>query len=86
MAALLDTPLFSRFASTAVRALSYGAPMVALLQDYATEARKIYRDNQREKVAKAPVKMLIPTGTLILPAMLMLVIGPILLDMTERMV
>jgi tight adherence protein C len=86
LAAKLELPLFGRFVSTAIRALNYGAPMAPMLKDYAIEARKIYRDKQRELVAKAPVKMLIPTGALILPAMLMLVIGPILLDLTERMV
>ena len=34
-----------------------------------------------ERVAKAPVKMMLPTGTLILPAMLLLVMGPILLEL-----
>jgi tight adherence protein C len=86
LASQLELPLFSRFVATAVRALNYGAPMAPLLMDYAIQARKIYRDKQREMVAKAPVKMLIPTGALILPAMLMLVIGPIVLDLTERMV
>ncbi|MDR2671942.1 MAG: type II secretion system F family protein [Coriobacteriales bacterium] len=86
LSAGLDVALFKRFTTTVIRALAYGAPMAPLLRDYAEEARKVYRDKQREKVAKAPVKMLIPTGTLILPAMLMLVIGPIVLDITERMV
>ncbi|MDR3136869.1 MAG: type II secretion system F family protein [Coriobacteriales bacterium] len=86
LASTLDIPLLSRFVSTTIRALHYGAPLAPLLEDCATEARRIYRDSQREKVAKAPVKMLIPTGTLILPAMLMLVIGPIILNVTERMV
>ena len=31
--------------------------------------------------AKAPVKMMVPTGVLILPAMLMLVLGPVLLEL-----
>ena len=38
-----------------------------------------------ERVAKAPVKMMIPTGTLILPAMLLLVLGPVLLELMEGM-
>lgn len=34
-------------------------------------------------MAKAPVKMMLPVATLILPAMLMLVMGPIMLDLME---
>ena len=32
------------------------------------------------KVARAPVKMLVPTGVCIVPAMLLLVMGPMLLQ------
>ena len=39
------------------------------------------RDRLEERVAKAPVKMMVPTGVLILPAMLMLVLGPVLLEL-----
>ena len=40
-----------------------------------------YRARRQEQVAKAPVKMMVPTGTLILPAMLIMVLGPVLLEM-----
>jgi tight adherence protein C len=86
LARVVDVPIFARFAATASRALSYGAPMTRLLLELAAEARKAYRLEQQEAVAKAPVKMLLPTGALILPAMLLLVIGPILMDLLERMV
>lgn len=36
-----------------------------------------------ERVAKAPVKMMMPTGALILPAMLLLVLGPVLLELAN---
>ena len=38
-------------------------------------------------MARAPttVKMMVPTGTLILPAMLLLVLGPVLLELMEGM-
>ena len=31
-----------------------------------------------ERIEKAPVKMLVPTGGLVLPAMLLAILGPIL--------
>ena len=77
---------FDRFVSLTLRALDYGAPLASLLGNLASDARKSYRADRQEMVAKAPVKMLLPTGALILPAMMMLVIGPIILDITERMV
>jgi len=85
LAAQIDLAMFNRFAATAVRSLNYGAPMTELLLSLADETRKAYRASQQELIAKAPVKMLLPTGALILPAMLLLVIGPILLDLVGRM-
>lgn len=82
----IATPSFTRFCSVTIRAARFGAPITATLFDLAEEARKDYRAKQQEKVARAPVKMLIPTGTLILPAMLLLVMGPIVLDLIKRMV
>ena len=55
--------------------------MAANLEALSAEARNQYRAACEEKIAKAPVKMLMPTGALILPAMLLLVMGPILLEM-----
>lgn len=86
IATKLGNPVFNQFSRTAIRSLRHGIPMTPLIKEYAEQARKEYRSKQKEKVAKAPVKMLLPTGVLILPAMMMLVIGPILLDVTERMV
>ena len=47
----------------------------------AVEARAIRKAKLEEQVAKAPVKMLLPVGALILPAMLILIMGPIMLDL-----
>ncbi len=55
--------------------------MVESLESAARESRMAYRARRQEQVAKAPVKMMVPTGTLILPAMLIMVLGPVLLEM-----
>lgn len=86
LASRVMSPLFDRFCRTATRSIRHGIPMAPLIKEYADQARKEYRNKQKEKVLKAPVKMLLPTGVLILPAMMMLVIGPILLDVTGRIV
>jgi tight adherence protein C len=80
----VGSPFFNRFCAAAVRATRFGAPLTELLQDLALEARRELRSSRKEQIAKAPVKMLVPTTALILPAMLILVMGPIGLDLMER--
>lgn len=61
--------------------MHYGSSLIETLEDACVETRKNLKSKLEEQVAKAPVKMMIPTGTLILPAMLILVLGPILLEL-----
>lgn len=72
-----------RFASNAVRCLRFGSPMNRMLEALASEARGCYRAKMEEKVAKAPVKMLVPTAVLILPAMLIVVMAPVFLGFVQ---
>lgn len=78
-----DSLLLSRVVETMVRSLRFGSSLVESLEAAAYESRSNRRANIEERVAKAPVKMMIPTGTLILPAMLILVLGPVLLELME---
>lgn len=68
-----------------IRSLRFGTSLVESLETSAAQARTDYHASIEEKVAKAPVKMMIPTGTLILPAMLLLVLGPVLLQLLGGM-
>lgn len=68
-----------------IRSLRFGTSLVDALETSAAQARLDHHAAIEEKVAKAPVKMMIPTGTLILPAMLLLVLGPVLLQLMEGM-
>lgn len=76
----LDVPSLTTFVNNTMRCLRYGNPMSRMLEVMASEARGCYRAKMEELVAKAPVKMLLPTAGLILPAMLIVVMGPILLE------
>lgn len=78
-----DSPLFDRLAENIIRSLRFGTSLVENLGVIASEARAIRKAKLEEKVAKAPVKMLLPVGALILPAMLVLILGPIMLDLME---
>lgn len=78
-----DSPLFSRFAENVIRSLRFGTSLAESLSALAVEARAVRKAKLEERVAKAPVKMLLPVGTLILPAMLILILGPVMLDLME---
>ncbi len=75
------SPLFSRVVETIIRSIRFGSSMVEGLEAQSVEARQDYRAQREEQIAKAPVKMMIPTGTLILPAMMILVLGPVMLEL-----
>ena len=66
-----------------IRSLRFGTSLGEVLEQSAEQARAARKAQVEERVAKAPVKMMIPTGTLILPAMLLLVLGPVLLELME---
>lgn len=66
-----------------VRSLRFGSSLAGSLEAAAAEARAEHRARLEERVAKAPVKMMMPTGALILPAMLLLVLGPVLLELAN---
>jgi len=83
LAASYDSPLFSRVVENIVRSLRFGSSLAESLEASALESRLTHKAYMEERVAKAPVKMLIPTAALILPAMLLLVLGPILLEMIQ---
>lgn len=81
LAASYDSPLFARTMASVVRSLRFGTALGECLEQAAAQARSERRARVEERVAKAPVKMMIPTGTLILPAMLIMVLGPVLLEL-----
>lgn len=81
LAASYRSLLFGRVVETIVRSIRFGSSLADNLDDAAAEARAHYRTARQESVAKAPVKMMLPTSTLILPAMLILVLGPVLLEL-----
>lgn len=81
LAASYDCAELSRIVDSVVRSLRFGSALAGLLEEAAAQSRASYRTALEERVAKAPVKMMLPTGTLILPAMLLLVMGPILLEL-----
>ncbi len=78
MAIDLNVPAMSRFVATVTEALAFGTPLAETLERQAQVIREEQRAFVEEEVEKVPVKMLIPLGTLIVPAMLLAILGPLL--------
>lgn len=85
LAASYDCRELAHVVDSIVRSLRFGSALADILEESAAQSRASYRTALEERVAKAPVKMMLPTGTLILPAMLLLVMGPILLELASGM-
>lgn len=73
----LGVAALGRFASAVSEALSFGTPLAEALEQQAQAIREEQRAQVEEEIEKVPVKMLIPLGTLILPAMLLAILGPL---------
>jgi len=58
-------------------ALELGTPLAATLDRQAHLAREEQRALVEERIERAPVKMLIPLGSLVVPAMLLAIVGPL---------
>lgn len=83
LAASYDCDELARVIDNIVRSLRFGTPLAGVLEEAASRSRATYRADLEERVAKAPVKMMLPTGTLILPAMLLMVLGPVFLELAQ---
>lgn len=66
------------FAVSVGQALALGAPLAETLAAQSREIRIAHRAEVERQIERAPVKLLIPTGTLILPALLLSILGPLL--------
>ena len=74
----LDVDAFTTFVDTVTESLEFGAPLARVLSGQAEAVRDARRSSVQERIEKAPVKMLVPTGTLVLPAMLLAILGPLM--------
>lgn len=74
----LELRALESFATAVTQALALGAPLASTLSVQSAECRAAHRAGVERNIERAPVKILIPTGTLILPALLISIIGPLL--------
>ena len=74
----LEAPSQARVGTTVCQALRFGAPVSEALMNLGREVRLENVARVERAIERAPVKILIPTGTLILPALLLAIVGPLL--------
>ena len=67
-----------RFSSMVGEALAFGTPLAGALERQAELLREEQRAQVEEEIERVPVKMLVPLGTLIVPAMFLAILGPLL--------
>ena len=80
LATRIGSASLRRFTDTVAQAVAYGSPLADMLARFSRDVRAQRRSQLEQRVAKAPVKMLVPTGVCILPAMLILVMGPVVIQ------
>lgn len=73
----LDVRSLESFAIAVTQAIDLGAPLADTLESQGREIRAAHRTGVERQIERAPVKLLIPTGTLILPALLLSIVGPL---------
>lgn len=78
MARKMGVSALGRFAGVVSQALAFGSPLATTLEQQAQAIREEQRAQMEEEIEQVPVRMLIPLGTLIVPAMLLAILGPLL--------
>jgi tight adherence protein C len=71
-----DTPSVHAFARAVTQGEALGVSIGQMLRNLASEVRKRRRQALRERIMKAPVKMLFPLIFLIFPALFMVLLYP----------
>lgn len=72
------SPSLARFARAVAEALAFGSPLAVALERQAATLREEQRAETQRRVEEVPVRMLVPLGTLVVPAMLLAILGPLL--------
>jgi len=76
MADRVNIPELSSVVSSLIQSEQLGTPLGRVLRTQASESRNRRRVAAEERAAKAPVKMIVPTGIFIFPAVFIVIIGP----------
>jgi tight adherence protein C len=72
----VEIPELTSVVSALIQSEQLGTPLGRILRTQATDARHRRRIAAEERAMKAPVKMIVPTGLFIFPAMFIVLIAP----------
>ncbi|MFQ5459200.1 MAG: type II secretion system F family protein [Anaerolineae bacterium] len=75
--ARVDIEDLSRFLGAILLAERFGVPVAMVLRNQSSELKQLRSQRIRENSMKAPIKMLIPTVMLIMPALFIILMGPL---------
>ncbi len=79
-----DVPELKTFVQAVIQAEQTGIPVGQVLRTQAAQIRLKKRQRAEAEAQRAPVKMVVVLALLVLPAMLLMVIGPAGIRMTEQ--
>ena len=74
----LDLAALRRFADAVSESLEFGVPLAATLERQSAAMRRDQRLQVEEEIERVPVKLLLPMGALVVPALLLAILGPLL--------
>ncbi|MEO8363632.1 MAG: type II secretion system F family protein [Ilumatobacteraceae bacterium] len=81
----MDIPELKFFVRALIQADSLGIPVATVLTNQAVEMRKRRRMRSEEKAMKLPVKILAPTLLCILPSLMIIVLGPAVIQLMRNL-
>lgn len=80
-----DVNELKTFVSAVIQANTLGIPITNVLAAQSEQLRVTKREEIREVAAKVPTKMTIPTVLLILPAIICIIMGPVVIQVKEEL-
>jgi len=83
MSVRVDSPATRAFTQALVQGESLGVSIGTILRDLAIDMRKRRRQSAEERAQKTPTKILFPLIGLILPALFIITLGPVLLEIAR---
>jgi tight adherence protein C len=83
--ARVDTPNMSAFVRSVVQGNALGVSMGVVMRNLAADMRVRRRQQAEERAHKAPVKMLFPLIFLMFPALGVVILGPAMFEITEKL-
>ncbi|MFI7496137.1 type II secretion system F family protein [Kocuria sp. M4R2S49] len=80
-----DVPDLRAFTRSVIQADAYGISISTVLRTQAGEMRRKRRQRAEEQAMKIPVKIVIPLMLLILPVLLIVIMGPVILNAMDML-